>query len=926
MKLAFLLVGWKPFPVRGTGFYDAGTKFMQGPSNKPGTTQGPEPVRELGVGHARGRLKIFFGYAPGVGRTRTMLQEARSLAEKGVDVAVATLRFTPGSGISDAVSGLGSLPPSPGHPEQRDASIFSLDGALKRRPRILIIGGLAERNKAGARHCHRYQDAIEILDAGIDVWATLEVRHIASLAEIVQAITGSVARDFIPDVVFDDADEVEIVDMPPDDLLRRMDDSRMTGALQEKPMSRQVLVALREIALRRAADRLNLRMQKGAGAATSSATWRTRERLVGCVGPSPTSLRVIHTASRMATSMHAQWIALHVSRTGRTGPIEDARLAQHLKLAESLGAETVTLAGGDIAREVVSYARTRSATKIVIGKTGVWTWRNLFSRSIVDRVISGSCDMDVHVIRGNGDAAETEAHVPESRRFALMSYLSGASVIAVATGMAWGFRMLGLSEANIVLAFLLGVAAAAAWLGRGPSIFASFLAVLSFNFFFTEPRFTLLVNETQYVFTFAVMLVIALLVSTLTSRIREHSEASVAREKRTEMMYQFSRKLSATTGRHQIVSVAEQQLAEILKTEVAILLPDADGRIGAVTTQSGLGREPSLRSMAQWVFEHGKMAGAGTETHSEGSALCLPLASPEGTVGVLAMKSSRQDLLFLPDMRRLLDVFSSQVALAILRDRLAEGMHKAVSQAETEKLRSALLSSVSHDFRTPLAAITGASSSLIEAGDHLPLEDRKGLLLSIYEESYRLERLVENLLHMTRLESGQMPVNKDWNLVDDIIGSALTRLSGRLKNRGISTFIGEALPMVSVDSVLIELVLINLIDNAVKHSHEDAPIEISARRDKAEIIMAVSDRGGGLTDEDKKHLFEKFYRGAISRSRGVEGAGLGLAICQAIIQLHHGRIWAQDRAGDGTEFLFSLPLMDGAPSLEDHERPQPVSE
>ena len=502
-------------------------------------------------------------------------------------------------------------------------------------------------------------------------------------------------------------------------------------------------------------------------------------------------------------------------------------------------------------------------------------------------------------------------------RLRLRGYGGALAALCVATAAAWAFEAVGLHEPNLVLAYLLGVTAVAAWFGRGPAIFASFGAVLLFNFFFTSPRYTFRVYDSGYLFTFAVMLVIGLLVSTLTARIRDQSVIAHQRERRTEQLYQLSQELSATTGHLQIVTAAEARLGRLLDGEISILVPDERGRLRPAGTGSpGLAGDPGLLPVAAWVYEHDRIAGAGTETHSGASALCLPLTTPEGVVGVLAVRARDPDLLLSPDRRRLVETFAAQVALALARDRLTERVHRTIAQADNERLRSAVLSSVSHDFRTPLATITGASSSLLDAGERIDAEEQRDLLQSIYDEADRLGRLVDNLLHMTRLESGQLEPKREWNIVEDIVGSSLTRLARQLAGREVATRIPDEMPMLRVDGVLIELVLSNLLDNAAKYSPPAAPIEVRANTEGGLVLMEVADRGTGLTAEEKTKVFEKFYRGPHRRKDGSHGAGLGLAICAAIARLHGGRLDVVDRDGGGARFILSLPVEEQPPAIE----------
>jgi two-component system sensor histidine kinase KdpD len=870
-------------------------------------------------GSQRGKLKIYFGFAAGVGKTYAMLEAARVAILAGTDVVLGYIEPHGRPETTALLQGQESLPCRA--ISYRDVVLheFDLDAALKRRPALLLVDELTHTNAPGCRHAKRWQDVEELLGAGINVWTTLNVQHLESLNDVVAQITGVVVRETLPDQVFDQADELELVDLPPDDLLERFRDGKVYVLEQaERALQRFFkkanLIALREIAMRRAADRIGSQVQTARLGETRTQTWPTNERLLVCVGASPTSAKVIRTAKRMAAAMHAEWIAVHVETPATQEMDAQTRhqLAMHMRLAEQLGAETVTLTGQEVASEIVAYAQSRNVTKIVIGKTGTPTRWRFWRRSIVDRLVQRSGNIDVYVIQGVAE------HLPSGTLSASHAtdyhgYAVTAVVLAVTTAIAGAFYALGLTDADLVMPFLLGVVFVAARLGRGPAIFASIAAVLLFNFLFTEPRYTLAVNETKYLFTFTVMLVIALIISALTSRIRDQVGLSRQRERRTEALYRLSRRLAGTSGSHQLVAAAEAQLSEIFGGEVVIFLPDSHNALRpALRRGRGFAESPTEVAVASWVYKRGQLAGAGTDTLPNAQALYLPLINPEGTVGVLAIRLTDVERLLATDQRHLLETFASQIALALARDRFAEEAQHALAQIEAEKLRSSLLSSVSHDLRTPLATIAGASSSLLTARD-LDTETRRELLQTIYDEAERLSRLVENLLSMTRIEAGSVKVNAQWQHIEEVIGTALSRLARQLTEHPIKTTIASDIPLVPFDGLLLEQVLMNLIDNAAQYSPPDTPIDISAWHDNSAVFVQVADRGPGLVAEEVERVFEKFYRGQQATTATSRGAGLGLAICRAIMQAHGGRIWAENRAGGGACFLFSLPLAASPP-------------
>ena len=839
-----------------------------------------------------------------------MAAEALVRSSEGVRV------FTTGAnGLVEICQGMAMPDPSA---IDRFSGTFQIDDAIRRNPELLLLPDLARRNPAGSRHRKRVQDVEELLAAGIDVWSTLSVGQLESMADIVERISATGTEERIPDSVFDSADEVELIDLAPDALLEREDEAgpSLTGTTAGT-VSRAALLALREVTLRRAADRLNA----GAGQAPgrgqgTSLIWPTEERLLVCVGPSPTSPRVIRTASRMARAMRATWIAVTVEPAKEAPAAEKQRILRNLHLAESLGAKTTTLTGGDTARGIVDYAREKGATKIIIGKTGRRRWPFGWRPSLVDQVIAASGEIDVYVIRGSGDADAGQDRAAPRGGVRVWGYLGAVLILAAATGIAALFGRLGFNESTFVLAYILGVTAAAVWFGRGPAMAASVGAVLLYNFFFTEPRYTLRVHDSGYVVTFAVMMTIGVLVSTLTARVREQSIAARQRERRTEQLFELSRDLSSASGESRIAATAALQLGGILSAAVAVLLPDEHGVLRPVGTSGSAYRgDDESTSAAAWAFEHGRRAGFGTDTHGDLPVLFLPLVAPPDRMGVLAIRAEKPEDLVFPEGRRLAESCAAQVSAALQRDHLVEKVHQTLSQAESERVRSAMLSSISHDFRTPLSAIAGFASSLLESGDRLDPEERKGLLQSLYGEAIRLARLIDSILQMTRIEAGQLAPNKEWNVVEDLVGAALTRMARQLSAHGVATRMTPELPMIRVDGGLVELVLANLIENAARYSPEGSEIEVGAYLEDGMVKIEVADGGPGLSEEEQARAFEKFYRGPRWRADGSRGAGLGLAICAAVAKLHGGRIEAGNRAEGGARFVLALPLEEQPPAL-----------
>jgi len=616
----------------------------------------------------------------------------------------------------------------------------------------------------------------------------------------------------------------------------------------------------------------------------------------------------------MATALRAEWIVAYVEMPGlvRLAEADRARLVGTLRLAEQLGAETATLSGQRMSEEILAFARARNVTKIVIGKPKRPLWRRIVFGSIAGRLVRGSGEIDIHVISGVGEPAVSPPTSIPARRPDWPGYALACLVVGLCTGLAWlMFPYFNLS--NLIMAYLLGVVVVATRTGLGPSILASILSVGTFDFFFVPPYYSFAVSDTEYLVTFAVMLVVAVVLSNLAARMRAQAESARLRERRTAELYAMSRELAGSRGGRTVLETAVRHIAEVFRCQAAMLLPDDTGQL---TRQVGL-REQFDRATtdlgaSQWVYEHGQMAGPGTGTLPGATALFLPLTASRGTIGVLGVRPAEPHSLEAPEQLHLLEAFASQAALAFERAQLAEEAQQAHVKAETEQLRSSLLSSVSHDLRTPLASITGTISGLLEDEEQIDRRTRRELLQSVYEEVERLNRLVNNLLDMMRLESGAVKIRKEWYLLEEVVGTALAYMEKRLQGRLVATHLPADLPLVQLDAVLIQQVFVNLLDNAAKYTPAGSPIEISAFQEDGTVQVEVADRGTGFAPGDEQRVFEKFYRGHAASIRGV---GLGLAICRAIVETHGGKIWAENRAGGGAVFRFTLPAKEAPPEV-----------
>lgn len=888
--------------------------------------QRPNPdelLAQLKVDEARGRqgrLKIFFGAAPGVGKTYAMLAFARQRRSEGRDVVIGLVE-THGRRETEAlVEGLDSLPRQ--QIEYRGAVLreFDLDAALSRKPELILVDELAHTNAPGARHKKRWQDVFELLSAGINVYATLNVQHIESLNDVVAQITGVVIRETVPDLVIERADEIELVDLPPEDLLQRLKEGKVyVPELAERARKnffrRGNLLALRELALRRTAESVDEQMQTYRQTEGVREVWPAGERIMVCIGPNPRSIRLIRAAKRMASGLRADWIAVNVEPPSTVKASEEIlkQLAERIRLAESLGAETVTISGQKASEAILDYARSRNVTKIIIGKPTHPRWKDKLFGSLLDEVVRGSGDIDVYAIAGEEkDAAIRAARMPKTRKWNRRDWLLSMGSVVSCTAIDAVISPYVI-QVDLAMVYLLGIVLTASLAGRGPSLLATLLGVAAFDFFFVPPYLTFAVSDVRYIFTFGVMFVIAFVISGLTVRVREHAIAARQREKSTSALYNLSRELAHERGLERLSKAVVKHIGEVFMSEVVVLLPDNKG---ALMTQAA-GPEPldldqRELSAAQWVFDRSQRAGLGTDTLPGAKALYLPLVTSSKTVGVVGILPGAAGSAFNLEQIHALESFANQSAMAIERALLAEEAQQALLKAETETLRNTMLSSVSHDLRTPLAAITGAATTLLQQNVALDEAGRRELLQTISEEADHLNKIIRNVLDMTRLEAHAITIKKEWQSLEEIAGVVLNRLSDKLKDRLLTTSLPASLPLVPFDPLLIEQVLMNLFDNALKYSPAGTPLEFSAIAKNDTLLIELADRGSGIPQGGEERIFEKFMRGSAAGG----GIGLGLTISRAIVAAHGGRIWAENRPGGGAVFRLTLPLGGEQPHME----------
>ncbi|RQR34026.1 sensor histidine kinase KdpD [Burkholderia sp. Bp9143] len=914
--------------------------------NRPDPDQLLDKLQRDEEKQRRGQLKIFFGASAGVGKTYAMLQAARQRRQDGVDVVVGIVE-THGRGETAALlDGLDVLPLARIEYRGRTLAEFDLDGALARAPQLILVDELAHSNVQGARHLKRWQDVYELLDAGIDVYTTVNVQHLESLNDVVGAITGIRVWETVPDRVFDAADEVTLVDLPAEELLERMRDGKVYLAQQAERAVRNFfrkgnLIALRELALRRTADRVDAQMREYRADRSIQRIWQARERLLVCVGPGPEAPTLVRAAARLAASLKADWIAVYVE-TPRLQRLPDARRQRTLdalKLAAELGAETATLAGDEAVAALIGYAKVRNVSKIVAGGSLKVGLARRFVRPFGEKLAERAGDVDLMLIRASASdevrAAPLDARARDWRdafaQFGLRRspprhYLYAAAICAAITGVA-SIVSERLDLTNLVMLYLLGVVFSAVRLGRGPGVLQSFLSVAAFDYFFVPPRMSFSVSDTQYLLTFFGMLLTSLVISHLTSTLTRQASIAQRRERRTGAIYAMARELGAALTTEQIVEIGSRHVGEVFRARVAFLLPDSADQVrqkieepDAVVTLTGADLDCDV---GQWVYDQQKPAGRGTDTLPATTALYLPLKAPMRTRGVLAVASRDPRELEVPEQLRMLDAFAAQIALALERVHYVEIARDALVSMESERLRNSLLSAISHDLRTPLTTIVGFSSMLANARaaePHTPVAERSAqregeLVDAIHDEALRMTGIVTNLLDMARLQAGSLQLKRQWSLLEETVGAALAACKRVLARHPAHVSLPADLPLLQMDAVLMERLFTNLFENAAKYTPADTSIEIGAERVTDDghpfVRVHVDDHGPGLPAGMETRIFDKFTRG--EKESATPGIGLGLAICRAIVEAHGGRIGALNRTGPdgrvtGARFWFTLPV------------------
>ena len=863
---------------------------------------------------ARGRLRIYFGASAGVGKTYAMLLAARMLLAEGVDVVAGIVETHGRSETATLLEGLPVLPPAQIEYRGKRLAEFDLDAALARKPGLILVDELAHSNVAGSRHAKRWQDVEELLAAGIDVYSTLNVQHLESLNDVVGGITGIVVRETLPDTFFDQADEVVLVDTPADELIERLAAGKVYLPAQAERAAKNFfrkgnLMALRELALRRTADRVEDDVQAWRIDRSIEPVWKTEGALLCCIGPHAGAEHVVRSAAQLARQLAVTWHAVYVETPAlqRLDGAQREGILQTVKLAQALGARTAVLSAQGVAQALVEYARGHNLSKLVLGTpraSGWWARRSLGQAIAavapdIDRIEVGQAATSRPPRAARGAAAEAGSDSGGSFRRYGLAFAACAGTTVLTHLLVPYFDL-----ANIVMVFLLSVVGVALWQGRGPAVLAAFVNVAAFDFFFVAPQGTLAVSDVQYLLTFAIMLVVGLVTGQLTAGLRFQARVATHREDRSRSLFEAARDLSTTLTNEQAVEVARAVIGREFRARVAIYVLDANDRLQAPETDIAGSTGLDLGT-AQWALDHNLPAGLGTDTLAGSAWLYLPLKATMRSRGVLAVRPESPRLLLLPEQRQQLETFAALTAMALERVHYVDVAQSATVQMESERLRNSLLSALSHDLRTPLAALVGMADMLASSQPALS-GPQLSLATAINERARRMTDMVTNLLDMARIQSGEIRLRLEWQSMEEIIGSALKAAQSALGERRLAVQIEPDVPLVECDAVLIERVLVNLLENAGKYTQPSTPVEVLVRRAGEQLQVSVRDHGRGVPSGQEEIIFEKFTRG--DAESATPGVGLGLAICRAIVQAHHGRIWVEPTSVQGATFTFKLPL------------------
>ena len=873
----------------------------------------------------KGKLKIFLGYAAGVGKTYAMLDEAHDLLKSGEDVVVGYVEPHTRPETLQLLEGLPSLPPLKVEYKGIRVNEFDLTAALARRPGFLLVDELAHTNAEGVRNKKRYQDIEELLNAGINVYTTVNIQHIESLNDIVEDITKISVRETIPDYIFDHAELVKVIDIAPEELLRRFEEGKIyrperATAAMSNFFKKENLQLLREVALRKAAERVGNENFNSYEKTDTSVS----QRFLVCIGPSPSSAKCIRWTARAADAFHAPWTVLYVETEDQQHFSTEQRqnIQNHFELAAKLGAKVVTLSGYDIADSVAEYARLSGITNIVIGKSRTpKSLKSFYDTALEDRLIAKLGNTEIYIIPDNDHSIPYQRHKQFQRQlrfhFSLKDIVKSIGFLTAATVLSWLLRELRIGDQNIIMVYILAVLIISRFTeGYAYSLIFSILSVLIFNFLFVPPYFTFTAIQSGYPVTFIIMFLAALLTSAMMTKIKDQAKRAVARERKTEVLHELNKELLVTRGLSEIIKLTNEYVSTLYDRSVIFYPGDpeqgAQGELreASADRDAGFLLSPEEQAVAHWVFINKKQAGAGTDTLMGANAFYLPVISQVGTIAVLGLSCVAKEQLY-HDQKVFLGMIASLVAMALERQRLSDEQEQIKIDSEKESMRSNLLRAISHDLRTPLTAISGASAAILENKSTMDAKTHDKLLSDIQKDAQWLIRMVENLLSVTRINEGAMDVVKTPQAVEEVASEAVTRVRGKFPGAHIAVKVPAELLLVPMDATLIEQVIINLLDNAIKHSESGALIELTVKKMGEHAVFEVSDNGEGIPGEDLPALFAGDTFNKNRNADGGRGMGIGLSICQSIIKAHHGEIEAENKAGGGALFRFMLPLKGG---------------
>ncbi len=867
----------------------------------------------------RGKLKIFFGMAAGVGKTYAMLEAARRSKAEGVDIVVGYVETHKRAETEALLADLEIVPRQQVEYRGTLMDEMDTDAILQRLPHTVLVDELAHTNVPGVRHVKRYQDVQELLEAGINVYTTINVQHFESRADAVRQITGITVHETVPDSILDLADEIELVDLSPEDLRKRLAEGKVyTPERIETAASNFFrvgnLTALREMALRLTAERVDHQLQDYMRVKQIAGPWKSGERLLVAVGPSPFSERLIRWTRRMAYNLEAPWLAAYIETPDEVTAEQKKRLADNLALVRNLGGEVVVTSGSNVSDGLLRLARQRNVTQLVVGKPLRHPVQDfLRGGSLVDHLIRASGDIDIYVV--TGDKPESE----QARRFTAPAqhsiwtqYVLAAALVAAATALnlialpLMGYQAVGLIE-------LLAVLLIAIYIGRGPALLAAAVSAVSWNFLFIEPRFTFEISHAEDVILFVLYFAIAIFTGNLTAKLRTQERQARNNADRTMALYALAHEIAAAVNMDDVLRTATAQIGQVFDAEVAVLLPQGEQTALTPHACSTVTLDEKEFSVGLWAYDNGKPAGRFTDTLPLSTVQFIPLNTATRTVGVVGIRARQTERLSF-DQEALLETFINQIALVIERELLDEAAEQSAMLKESERLYTTLLNSISHELRTPIAAIMGAASSLLDTPTSAKEAARLELTRNIQSAAGRLNRLVENLLDMSRLESGRLQLKRDWCDVSEVIGVAVKNLEQELDERPLTIDAAPSLPLIQADFVLLEQVLVNLLDNACHYTADGTPISITARQQAQIIEIRVSDSGAGIPPDDLERIFDKFYRVS---GTAAGGTGLGLSISRGLIEAHGGSLSAENADDGGAQFIIRLPLTTAPPPVKE---------